>query len=125
MDWMMIMNYLLGGCGLVSTVISVVTLRSSKRKAEAEADGAVADTEQKNMSLAKDYVDEFKENIRDPLLKEVKGLRRDVKNLKNAINKINDCPHIDDCPVRCELQKQQESDSDEGTQRDGVESRAR
>lgn len=111
MDWMMIVNYLLGGCGLVSVVISVVTLRASRRKADAEADGAVADTEQKQMSLAKDYVDEFKENIRDPLMKEVKGLRRDVKNLKNAINKINECPHAGDCPVRGELQKQQDSDN--------------
>lgn len=109
----MILNYLLGGCGLISVVISVVTLRASRRKAEAEADGAVADTEQKNMSLAKDYVEEFQANIRDPLLKEVKGLRRDVKNLKNAINRVNECPHKEECPVRSELQKQQENEENQ------------
>lgn len=105
-----LIGYLLGGCGVVSTIVGVMTIRASRAKAEAEADGAVAESEQKQMSLATDYVEAFKENISEPLMREVKGLRRDVKNLKNAINKINDCPHRDDCPVRSELQKQQESD---------------
>lgn len=110
MDWMTLLNYLLGGFGLVSLIVGLLTIGASRRKADAEADGAVAETEQKNMSLAKEYVDEFRENVYGPLLKELKGLRRDVKNLKNAINKINDCPHADSCPVRSELQKQQDGD---------------
>ena len=79
-----------------------------RRKRRQEAEGIRADNRQKEMDLAKSYVDEFKENIAEPLRKEVGGLRREIKNLKNAIQKINDCPHADGCPVYCELQRQQE-----------------
>lgn len=112
LDWIGILNLLIGGLGLASFVVAMVTIRASRKKANAEADGAVVETEHKMMSLAKDYVDEFKENVHEPLLKEMKGLRRDVKNLRNAISKVNNCPHVDDCPVRYELQKQQEADND-------------
>lgn len=114
MDWMTLINYLIGGVGLVGLIVGLLTIRASRRKADAEADGAVVDTEQKKMALAEKYVDEFKENIYNPILKELKGLRRDVKNLRNAINKINDCPHADSCPVRSELQKQQDGDGADG-----------
>lgn len=67
---------------------------------------------QAEMDLSKTYVDEFKENIAKPLQTEIKGLRRDVKNLQKAIKQANSCPHSDDCPVLDELQKQQRDDGD-------------
>ena len=62
------------------------------------------------MELSKTYVDEFKENIAKPLQAEIKGLRRDVKNLQKAIKQANSCPHSDDCPVLDELQKQSDDE---------------
>ena len=56
--------------------------------------------------------DTFKENIAKPLQDEIKGLRRDVKNLRKAINTANSCPHSDGCPVLDELQKQSDDDDD-------------
>ena len=90
-----VIELVLGGA-----IVTVATLAASKRKAKAEAGHA-------EMDLAKDYVDQFRDNVVVPLQKEVKGLRRDVKGLKNAVSKINICPHSDKCPVLDELQKQQ------------------
>ena len=68
------------------------------------------------MNLSKMYVDEFKQNIAEPLRREVGGLRREIKHLRDAIQKINDCPHAAGCPVYSELQKQQ---ADVGAMADG------
>lgn len=68
------------------------------------------------MNLSKMYVDEFKKNIAEPLRREVGELRGEIKNLRDAISKINDCPHAAECPVYDELQKQQ---SDPATAADG------
>ena len=62
------------------------------------------------MNLSKTYVDEFKENIAKPLQTEIKGLRRDVKNLQKAIKQANSCDYHDNCPVLDELQKQSDDD---------------
>lgn len=106
-DWMEIVrtlvDVLLGG-GLL---VSLLTLKSTRRKARAEA-------AQADMDLAKNYVGEFSANVVDPLKKEVKGLRRDVKTLRNAVEKANSCVHADGCPVRVELQKQRDADQDGG-----------
>jgi len=64
------------------------------------------------MELSKTYVDEFKENIAKPLQAEIKGLRRDVKNLQKAIKQANSCDYHDNCPVLDELQKQQRDDGE-------------
>lgn len=70
--------------------------------------------QQEEMNLSKAYVNEFKENIAKPLQTEIKGLRRDVKNLQKAIKQANNCPHSDDCPVLDELQNQQQRDNGDG-----------
>ena len=41
---------------------------------------------------------------------QINELRTEVKQLRNAINKIGDCPHSGHCPVRDELRKQSESE---------------
>ena len=76
-----------------------------------EIESLKADNRQKDMNLSKMYVDEFKENIADPLRREVRELRNEITHLRNAIQKINDCPHSDACPVYSELQKQQDRDA--------------
>ena len=92
---------LLGGCGWLF----------DRHKHKQEVEGLRADNRQKDMDLSKMYVDEFKENIADPLRHEVRELRTEITYLRNAIQKINDCPHSDACPVISELQKQQGRDA--------------
>lgn len=111
-DWTEVLRIVAEAAVSGGLVVTLVTLKAARKKAENEAEGLAADNEQKSMDLAKNYVDEFRANIVEPLQKEVKGLRRDVKNLKNAINKINDCPHSAECPVYGELQKQQQGEQD-------------
>ncbi len=105
----LIIESLLGG-GLIATL---ATLRSAKVKARHEAEAVEIANKQKEMELAKSYVDEYCQNIIKPLQQEVKGLRRDVTKLRNAIEKIPDCPYSAHCPVRGELQHQQELDTDQ------------
>jgi hypothetical protein len=53
----------------------------------------------------------FKELIVGPLEDEVAKLRTEVKDLKDAIEGVYDCPYRDDCPVRDKLRKQSERDN--------------
>lgn len=84
---------LAGGCGWVV----------NRRKYKAEV-------QQKCMDLAKEYVEEFRRNIGEPLQKEVGQLRQEVKELKDAVEGINDCPYRAECPVRDKLQRQSQRD---------------
>lgn len=88
---------LLGGCGWLV----------SGRKHRQEVESLKADNRQKDMELSKMYVDEFRENIAEPLRQEVRELRNEVDLLRNAIQRINDCPLAADCPVLDELQSKQ------------------
>ena len=94
-------NLVLGG-GLV---VSLATLRSTRRKARAES-------ESEYMELSKVYVDEFQANIVSPLKqtlddnkREMASLKREMARLRKAIEKSTTCDYTDDCPVRRELQK--------------------
>lgn len=96
-----LLNVVLGG-GLIATL---ATLKSTRKKAEAES-------EQKYLDLSKSYVEAFRENIVKPLeenideyKKEVAGLRREVARFRKAIEKAKSCEYNDVCPVRNELQK--------------------
>ena len=108
---------------LWNIILSVLTIVAGggwlfdRRRHRQEVESLRADNRQKDMNLSKMYVDEFKENIADPLRHEVRELRTEVNHLRNAIQKINDCPHSDACPVYNELQKQQ--DRDAADQHDG------
>jgi len=97
-------------CNLVLALLTLVAgggwLFDRKRHRK-EIDSLAADNRQKDMDLSKMYVDEFKQNIAEPLRREVRELKKEVKKLNNAIGKIQDCPHAGDCPVYDELQKQQ------------------
>ena len=90
---------LLGGCGWVI----------DKKKHKQEIESLKADIRQKNMDLGKVYVDEFHKNIVKPLEERVEALTNEVNSLRDAIEKVNDCPYRDSCPVRCNgMRKQQE-----------------
>ena len=102
---------------LWNIILSILTLVTGggwlfdRRRHRQEVESLKADNRQKDMNLSKMYVEEFKENIADPLRREVGELRTEITHLRNAIQKINDCPHSDTCPVFDELQKQQDRDN--------------
>jgi hypothetical protein len=54
-------------------------------------------------------VTEWRTYIADPLRQEVLELREQIDQLRNAIQRIDRCPHRDTCPVYDELRKQSQS----------------
>ena len=91
---------LLGGCGWVI----------DRKKHRQEVESLKADNRQKEMNLSKDYVTEFRTYIAEPLQREVSELRDEVNQLRNAIQRIDRCPHRDRCPVYDGLRKQSHGD---------------
>ena len=95
--------------GWTSIVLSVLTLFGGcgwlidRKKHRQEVESLRADNRMKDMELGKAYVDEFRSNIARPLQEEVKDLRMEIAQLRNAIQRIGDCPHSADCPVRDSL----------------------
>ena len=47
----------------------------------------------------------------EPLKKEISALRRDVRKLNRAIDKIADCPHAGECPVKQQLKMDNDNDN--------------
>jgi hypothetical protein len=92
-----IINLLLGG----GFIVTLVTLKSQKKKAETQAEkGELDNIEQATRILMA--------NIVEPLKKELSAVRRELSKFRRAIEKINSCPYdINNCPVRRELQKQE------------------
>ena len=72
--------------------------RQEVRNLEAQAKALEAETEQKYMSLSKQYVDEYNKNIVIPLesrvndlTKEVDELRKELENVKKSVCYRPDC----------------------------------
>lgn len=91
---------------IVSIVLGVISMVNgwgwvtNRRKYKQEVKNLEAETRQRYMDLAKMYVDEFTKNIVKPLEVRVEDLTNEVNRLKDAIEKVNDCPYRDRCPVR-------------------------
>ena len=75
-------------------------------------EGLKADIRQKELDLSTDFVQKFRTLISDPLEGEVGKLRTEVKELRDAIQGIYECPFRDDCPVRKRMRKQSASGED-------------
>ena len=101
-----ILNFVLGG-SLLATVIGIVTLRATVRKANAEAEKAKADAETVRIDNAEHATRILVDNIVEPLKDELNATRKDLQatkremaRLRKAIdNTANSCKHHDDCPV--------------------------
>ena len=87
------------------TLLSTCGWFVSGRKHRQEIESLKADNRQKDMNLSKDYVTEWRTYIAEPLQREVGELRQEVAQLRYAIQKIDACPHRDNCPVIGELQR--------------------
>ena len=94
-------------------ILGVLTLLSgcgwfvSGRKYRQEVKSQKADNRLKDMELAMLYVEQFEKNIAELLPQEVRELRDEVKGLRDAVQKTNDCSYSDDCPVRAGLRNKQ------------------
>ncbi len=101
---------------ILSIVLAIISMVSgcgwivNRRKYKQEVENLKAETLQKYMDLAKEYVEQFRINIVEPLQKEVHNLRTEINQLKDAIEKVNDCPYRDNCPVRKRLHNVTKSD---------------
>jgi len=90
----------------LATVIGIVTLRATVRKANAEAEKAKADAETVRIDNAEHATRILVDNIVEPLKEELNGTRKDLMatkremaRLRKAIDTANSCKHHDDCPV--------------------------
>ena len=92
------------------TLLSTCGWFVSGRKHRQEIESLKADNRQKDMNLSRDYVTEWRTYIAEPLQREVGELRNEVAALRNAIQKIDACPHRDGCPVIGELQRKSAGD---------------
>ena len=117
-------NLVLGG-GLVATIAAIITLKSTVRKAKAEAEKATAEAETVRIDNTEKATRILIENIVNPLKEELNETRKDLNatkremaRLRKAIDTANSCRHHDDCPVLGGLRKQQE-EHDGGEDTDG------
>lgn len=112
MEFSEILNYILGS-GLLAAVVGIVTLKATLRKANADAEKAIAEAETVRIDNAEHATRILIENIVEPLRKELHETReelretkkefgatkREMARLRKAIADANSCKHSDDCPV--------------------------
>lgn len=77
-------------------IVTLVTLKATVKKTGEQAKSVELDNDEKAAQIVMGYVVE-------PLKKEIIALRRDVRKLNRAIDKIAECQHADDCPVKKQL----------------------
>jgi hypothetical protein len=115
-----IINLVLGG-GLVATIAAIITLKSTVRKAKAEAEKATAEAETVRIDNTEKATRVLIENIVNPLKEELNETRKDLNatkremaRLRKAIDDANSCRYSDDCPVlhrmRVEQKKREPGD---------------
>lgn len=98
----------------LSALLTAIFLRS-KHKAEveqlrAEVKKTLADVRGRELDNDKKAIEMIMELVVEPLRKNMIQLQEKVDTLTNAIEKINSCPHADDCPVSHELRRAKKSD---------------
>lgn len=108
-----IINVILGG-GLVATIVALMTLRSTVRKAKAEAGKEEAEAEKLRIDNTEHATRILMENIVKPLKEEMNETKkelarntREMARLRKALNAANSCDYRDDCPVLGSMREQQ------------------
>ena len=120
-----ILNFVLGG-SLLATVVGIVTLRATVRKANAEAEKAKADAETVRIDNAEHATRILVDNIVEPLKDELNATRKDLQatkremaRLRKAIDTANSCKHHDDCPVLRGVREHPKDSAGNGTDGNG------
>lgn len=85
-------------------IVTLVTLKPTLKKTKEQAKSVELDNDEKAAQIVMGYVVE-------PLKKEINALRRDVRKLNRAIDKIADCPHAGECPVKQQLKMDNDNDN--------------
>jgi hypothetical protein len=118
MEFSEILNYILGG-GLLAAVVGIVTLKATLRKANADAEKAIAEAESVRIDNAEHATRVLIENIVEPLRKELHETRkelqetkkefgstkREIARFRKAVEKANNCDYHDTCPVLHKLRE--------------------
>lgn len=126
MEFSEILNYILGG-GLLAAVVGIVTLNATLRKANADAERAIAEAETVRINNAEHATRILIENIVEPLKealdetrrelsdtkKEFSATKREMARLRKAIGDASNCKHSDDCPVLYRLRDTKGERSDD------------
>lgn len=97
----------------LSALLTAVFLRS-KHKAEvdqlrADVQKTLSEVRGQELDNDKKAIEMIMELVVEPLRKDMSRLQEKVDTLTNAIEKINSCPHADNCPVSHELRRAKEN----------------
>ena len=99
------LNIALGG-GLLATIIGLLTLKATVRKAGSEAEKAKVEAEAVRIDNAEHATRMLVSNIVEPLKDELNATRKDLQatkremaRLRKAVDTANSCKYHDDCPV--------------------------
>lgn len=90
---------------LTSIVLGILTFVNGfgwffdRKKHKQEVDSMKTANKDKEMDLAKKYVDEYDRTIAQRLRNDVNDLRNEVNQLKDVLQKIKVCPYLVECPV--------------------------
>jgi len=93
MDWSQIIQYLIGGA-LLSSVTSLVTLRATRKKAEAAAKTNELDNVQEAVKIWRELAESFKSDLEQArkdnceITSQIESLRKEVVKLTNVTNRV-------------------------------------
>lgn len=82
--------------------------RQEVEKLRADVEAAKTNTRSNELDNVKKAMAILMEEVVEPLKKEINAIRREMARLRKAVEKVNNCPHVADCPVRRELQNSEE-----------------
>lgn len=109
MEFSVILNWILGG-GLITAIISIITLKATVKEANAKAEKAMAEAQALRIDNVEHATRILMENIVKPLteqlnatIKSLQSMQREVARLRKALSVANSCKHSDDCPVLYKL----------------------
>ena len=99
----------------LSALLTAIFLRSKHNaevdKLRAEVKQTLADVRGRELDNDKKAIQMIMELVVEPLRKDMVQLQEKVDTLTNAIEKVNSCPHADNCPVSHELRRAKKDDA--------------
>ncbi len=99
----------------LSALLTAIFLRSRHNaevdKLRAEVKQTLADVRGRELDNDKKAIQMIMELVVEPLRKDMVQLQEKVDTLTNAIEKVNSCPHADNCPVSHELRRAKKDDA--------------
>jgi uncharacterized membrane protein len=108
--WDLVINAVVSVCSMGGGVIFMRSRsRAEVAKLQAEVEQLKTNTREAEIKLLANASQTLINNIVKPLENELNKVRRVVNGLQKAIQKLYDCPSVADCPVRKQLQRDEEN----------------